>query len=512
MTLELADKSITHPKGVVEDVFVKVGKFHFPTDFVVVDFEADPRVPQILGRSFLRTGRALIDVYREEITLRVIDESVTINLDQIIRYSDNSVSRVNVINIASEEVVQDKPKSSNPTLVSESDFCEDPIVKTSPFGKSDFFSEEIENFLKDDSIPMKIENSVFDPEGDILLIEKLLNEDPCQLLPMNLNQAKSPIKVPEYSFSMGYEHFITTPVTELNEVTESSAKNLVPILSEYEATSDNKSEYNEPIKDDYFSAFTTFTNPLFNDKDDFTIHDEDVPIKEFKVYSNPLFDDDDIYSDELESHCLNVESNFVESLSNHDTVNLMERLITINPCPRPIENAYTIVESLPLSLIPVQDNDSQSEEIDIVTDTDELLPPGFKKDDSEGEIYVLEGLRVDNSIPNSKNKLSDNEASDQDDSSFPRPPPEPPDDEFDFELNSGEVISAVMNNIKELIDDECFDPGGEIDIFANVEDDDYIPFTLVIQTFLPYLVYPEVFLLLLSAGSEDTIFDHGISV
>nr|GEU88795.1 reverse transcriptase domain-containing protein [Tanacetum cinerariifolium] len=68
MTLKLADRSITRPKGVVEDVFVKVGKFHFPTDFVVVDFEADPRVSLILGRSFLRTGRALIDVYGEEIT------------------------------------------------------------------------------------------------------------------------------------------------------------------------------------------------------------------------------------------------------------------------------------------------------------------------------------------------------------------------------------------------------------------------------------------------------------
>nr|GEX29043.1 reverse transcriptase domain-containing protein [Tanacetum cinerariifolium] len=70
MTLELADRSITHPKGVAEDVFVKVGKFHFPTDFVVVDFEADPRVSLILGRSFLRTGRALIDAYGEEITPR----------------------------------------------------------------------------------------------------------------------------------------------------------------------------------------------------------------------------------------------------------------------------------------------------------------------------------------------------------------------------------------------------------------------------------------------------------
>ncbi|GJR18753.1 reverse transcriptase domain-containing protein [Tanacetum coccineum] len=67
MTLELADRSITHPKGVAEDIFVKVGKFHFPTDFVVVDFEADPQVPLILERSFLTTSRALIDVYKGEL-------------------------------------------------------------------------------------------------------------------------------------------------------------------------------------------------------------------------------------------------------------------------------------------------------------------------------------------------------------------------------------------------------------------------------------------------------------
>nr|GEY47911.1 DNA-directed DNA polymerase [Tanacetum cinerariifolium] len=112
MTLELADRSITRPKGVTEDVFVKVGKFYFPTDFVVVDFEADP-IPLILGRSFLRTGRALIDVYGEKITLRVNGESVTFNLNQTMRYSstydDNSVNLVDVIDIASKET---KAKSS----------------------------------------------------------------------------------------------------------------------------------------------------------------------------------------------------------------------------------------------------------------------------------------------------------------------------------------------------------------------------------------------------------------
>nr|GFC90428.1 reverse transcriptase domain-containing protein [Tanacetum cinerariifolium] len=167
-------------------------------------------------------------------------------------------------------------------------------------GESDFYSKEIENFLNDDSIPIAIENYVIDPEGDILFLEKLLNEDSSQLPPMNLNQAKSSIKEPEYSFSMGYEHFSTTLVMEFDEVAESSIKNLVPIPHEYEVTSDNESESNEPVKDDSL-AFTTFSNPFFNDSDDFTsndnksIHDENVPIEESKVYSNPLFDDDEIF-------------------------------------------------------------------------------------------------------------------------------------------------------------------------------------------------------------------------
>nr|GEW11553.1 reverse transcriptase domain-containing protein [Tanacetum cinerariifolium] len=227
MTLELADRSITLPKGVAEDVFVKVGKFHFPTDFMVLDFEADPRVPLILGRSFMRTGHALIDVYGEEITLWVKDESVTFNLNQTMRYSstydDNFMNRVDVIDIACEELVQDvldfqyNSKSSNPTLVSNPSFSEEtksecskkPIVKSSsptvtPFGESDLFLEEIKDFLKDESIPMGIEDSFYDPEGDILYLEKLLNDDPSQLPLMDLKQAeetkaKSPNEEPPES-------------------------------------------------------------------------------------------------------------------------------------------------------------------------------------------------------------------------------------------------------------------------------------------------------------------------
>nr|GFB58515.1 reverse transcriptase domain-containing protein [Tanacetum cinerariifolium] len=89
MTLELADRSISRLVEVAEDVFVKVGTFHFPADFVVVDYDADPRVPLILGRFFLKTRRAVIDVFEGELTLRVGKEAITFNLDQTSRYSAN---------------------------------------------------------------------------------------------------------------------------------------------------------------------------------------------------------------------------------------------------------------------------------------------------------------------------------------------------------------------------------------------------------------------------------------
>ncbi|GJR62508.1 reverse transcriptase domain-containing protein [Tanacetum coccineum] len=111
MTLEIADRSITQPIGIAEDVDVKVGKFQFPTDYVVIDFDADPRVPLILGRSFLNTGRALIDVYEGELTLRVGKEAVTFNLDQTSRYSSNyhdmTANRIDVIEMACEEYSQE---------------------------------------------------------------------------------------------------------------------------------------------------------------------------------------------------------------------------------------------------------------------------------------------------------------------------------------------------------------------------------------------------------------------
>ncbi|GJT59385.1 reverse transcriptase domain-containing protein [Tanacetum coccineum] len=198
MTLELADRSITHPKGLAEDIYIKVGKLHFPTDFVVVDFKANPRVPLILGRSFLRTGRTLIDVYGEEITLRVDNEAVTFNLDQTTRYSstdDKSVNRIDIIDAVCEEYAPELIGFSN-----NDSSVGNPTSTSEPF-TSEFILEEIEAYLKDDSISLEIDHADYDLEGDICLIENLLNNDPFQLPLMDLKQsevteAKSSIEEP----------------------------------------------------------------------------------------------------------------------------------------------------------------------------------------------------------------------------------------------------------------------------------------------------------------------------
>ncbi|GKA21922.1 reverse transcriptase domain-containing protein [Tanacetum coccineum] len=165
MILELADRSTTRPAGIAEDVFVKVGKFHFPVDFVVVDYIVDPRVPLILGRPFLRTTRALIDVYGEELTLRVDDEAITFKYAQeVLGFLDIS-------------------KSGNPTP------SLDPILSTSfpsltPFEGGDFILEELKHVLQ----MIQFHRELMMPRlrytyGALLLLEKLLNNYPSSPLP-----------------------------------------------------------------------------------------------------------------------------------------------------------------------------------------------------------------------------------------------------------------------------------------------------------------------------------------
>ncbi|GJU02077.1 reverse transcriptase domain-containing protein [Tanacetum coccineum] len=243
MTLELADLSITRPIGVAEDVFVKVGKFHFLADFMVVDYDADPWVPLILRRPFLRKAQALIDVYGEEITLRFNDEAITFKVGQTSRYSYNnfeSINRIDVIDISCEEYAQevfgfsDSSKSGNPTP------SLDHILSTSfpsltLFEGCDFILEEIKACLRNNSIPPGINDVVFDPEGDLLLLEKLLNDDPSSPLPQKelhfeeLKTIKSSIDDPpelelkdlpshlEYAFFEGTDKLPVIISKELND-------------------------------------------------------------------------------------------------------------------------------------------------------------------------------------------------------------------------------------------------------------------------------------------------------
>nr|GEX11716.1 reverse transcriptase domain-containing protein [Tanacetum cinerariifolium] len=152
-----------------------------------------------------KTGRAVIDVYGEEITLRVNDAVVTFNLNQTTRYSstydDMSVNQIDVTDIAREEYAQEMLGFSNNFWVAYEPIIFDYSPSLTPFKGSDFILEEIEAYLKDESISPEIDHAYCDPKGDICLIEKLLNNDLFQLPPMNLKQretvkAKSSIEEP----------------------------------------------------------------------------------------------------------------------------------------------------------------------------------------------------------------------------------------------------------------------------------------------------------------------------
>nr|GEY29657.1 reverse transcriptase domain-containing protein [Tanacetum cinerariifolium] len=176
MTLELSDRLISCRVGVAEDVHVKVGSFHFLVDFVVVDFDVDPRVPLILKRSFFKTRRALIDVFEGELTLCVCKEAFTFNLDQTLRYlanyNDMTAKRINVIDMSCEEYSQevlcffDVITSGNPTL-----YYDLTVSITSPtltpFENCDFLLEEVDAFLsiEDDPTSLEVDQSYLDPEG-----------------------------------------------------------------------------------------------------------------------------------------------------------------------------------------------------------------------------------------------------------------------------------------------------------------------------------------------------------
>nr|GFA05146.1 retrotransposon protein, putative, Ty3-gypsy subclass [Tanacetum cinerariifolium] len=212
MTLELADRSVSKPIGIAKYVSFKVGVFHFPADFVVVYFEPDPRVPLILGRCFLKTSRALIDIHKGELTLHMENEAIIYNLDQTVRYSANynqmKANTIDVVESACEEYSQEVLGFLNITDSGTLTPQNDPIVFITShtltlFGDSDFLLfEEADAFLglEDDPDSSKINPFYYDSEGDILLLEAILNSEPLPPLPnqeQNLPSFKEELKAYE---------------------------------------------------------------------------------------------------------------------------------------------------------------------------------------------------------------------------------------------------------------------------------------------------------------------------
>nr|GFC07805.1 reverse transcriptase domain-containing protein [Tanacetum cinerariifolium] len=190
MVLELADQTISKPTGVAENenVFVKVGKFYFPADFVILDFVADPNVPLILGRPFLSTAHALIDVYEGEITLRHDDQSLTLKCGDTSSISYNNLesqNKVDLIDVTCEEYSQEVLGFFDVVSNEVSTPYYEPIVSNSsqsltPFNASDFLLlEEADAFIaiNDELVSSNIGATYYDPEGDILILEALLNND-----------------------------------------------------------------------------------------------------------------------------------------------------------------------------------------------------------------------------------------------------------------------------------------------------------------------------------------------
>nr|GFB82609.1 hypothetical protein [Tanacetum cinerariifolium] len=247
-----------------------------------------------------------------------------------------------------------------------------------------------------------------------------------------------------------------------------NVENLLPIPSKCEDNDDLDSSDDESLPDEDVPAeeFKIYSNPLFDYNDDLdssddeSLPDEDVPAEEFKIYSNPLFNEDEINSDKLDPHCFNVESllnrnTFIDFSSKFD---FSGELAHIKP------------------EIPKSDFDFEEEiqEADLLLVSDNSIPPGIENvaDYPEGDIRFLEELLIDNSILSHESF----DSSFKDNPSIPRPPPESPDAKTDI----GEEIAVVMINKDKF-------------------DDDY-------QIFM----FDKVFSLL-SAESEDTIFDPGIS-
>ncbi|GKD23692.1 reverse transcriptase domain-containing protein [Tanacetum coccineum] len=396
MTLELADRSITHPKGVTEDIFVKIRTFHFPTDFVVVNFEADPRVPLILGRSFLRTSHALIDVYEGELVLRDGNEQITFHVDGTSKHPQKHVNEsIKMVNDACKDSF--KRFTDEPALV----------CLTSPeYDDSEKEKREVKNIAE----PIAKRQSRITPcLKNFKVIQKesiFYSNKTTQVSSVFAITSTLPTIEPEDSLIMGDEHLSTFSVEEI-----------VPIPRESEDTFGSDSE-NVLLSYDDFSSINgprddsvTFSNSLFEFDDNYNSSDV-----------NPLFDvllEDikckDSYDSNLDESTFLViplsDSNEDECLTPGDDI---EFLFHHDPST-PMKSVAFILEGF-INELPFEENDDL---FDLECDNDEIdaflaieVPTNIGEGyyNSEGDVIFLKSLLSDDTTNNlSSEVFSDHE-------------------------------------------------------------------------------------------------------
>nr|GEX85523.1 reverse transcriptase domain-containing protein [Tanacetum cinerariifolium] len=277
MTLELANRAICTPAGITRDVFVPVGKFTFPTDFIIVDYKSDPRVPFILGRPFLQTARALIDVHGEEMILRDGDERLPLNMrHDTSSYSNQpqkeSINLINVFNDLNEDFLEDlfliNQQSGNPTFASYPEI-------TSP----------------------EVKDDIFEPEGGNVLPEKLLDLDSTKDLhpPLHVN----PLSGSTTSTSSSPNQLLEEFADELALITFPSRNDDLQFDIESDLKEIKYLLHYDPIKDidsileDSIDQIESDTENVYDDPFDF----KGEKIKESKL----LIDELDLPSDFLPS-------------------------------------------------------------------------------------------------------------------------------------------------------------------------------------------------------------------
>nr|GEX64093.1 hypothetical protein [Tanacetum cinerariifolium] len=358
------------------------------------------------------------------------------------------------------------------------------------------------------------------------LIESALNS---KLLSINLNSQRPDKKKYEVKnvVEQQAEHR-----TQSDEIIKSGVKELVPIPNECEVTSEDKRECDVLVYEDSstFDVCGSDDDHISSDDDAF----EDIEYVEASpldlelvsleeenvVYQEEEFNLEDIQDVVLRDKLLSINCFIanIESLNDNTTPDCVLKSSASIPIFEESDNSFPDNSSPEFETFSDYTEETRSGsttthdslpeydsfcfeielEVDLFLASDNSIPSGIENFgyDSEGDICFLEELLIDDSIPFPNNESFDF------DPSFPRPPLEPPDVEFFFDLEPDVIVEEILD---ELNEDNCFDPGEEIDVFANNEDDDYFPFMFVIRIFLPYLIFPKVSLLLLPARSEDTI-------